>query len=129
MLRAFSLVSLGLRGLLVVALLAIAPLYETAHAMGVAAGPGDSMPLRAAQDMAGQVMLADAMTHQMAAAHSSHDAACRILCFGWVEAVTPERGGSLVPEVAVILTPAAVPLLDGIVPAPSGHPPKSASLV
>ena len=129
MLRAFSLVSLGLRGLLVVALLAIAPLYETAHAMGVAAGPGDSMPLRAAQDMAGQVMLADAMTHQMAASHSSHDAACRILCFGWVEAVTSARYAGQMTEIAVVLTPAPASLLDGIVPAPSGHPPKRARLV
>lgn len=124
MLRAFSSLSLALRGLLVVAMLAIAPLYESAHAMTVTTTTHAAMP-----DMAAHDMSAGSMQHQTQAAHSSHDAACRILCFGWVEAVTPERGGSLVPEVAVILTPAAVPLLDGIVPAPSGHPPKLVRLV
>ena len=124
MLRPFSLWSLALRGLLVVALLAIAPLYESAHAMTMAASTQTAMP-----DMSAQDMPAGSMPHQMPASHLNHDAACRILCFGWVETAISERREGQMTEIAVVLIPAPASLLDGIEPAPSRHPPKPASFV
>ena len=122
--RPFSVWSLVLRGLLVVALLAIAPLYESAHAVTVEVSTHEAMP-----DMSGHDMSAGSMPHQMPASHMNHDAACRVLCFGWVEAMKPERHAGQMTEIAVVLTPAQDPLRVGFEPAPSGHPPKSASFV
>ena len=122
--RPFIFWSLALRGLLVVALLAIAPLYESAHAMTVAASTHAAMPEMPTQDMS-----AGAGSQQMPASHMNHDAACRILCFGWVETATSERHEGQMTEIAVVLIPAPASLLDGIEPAPSRHPPKSASFV
>ena len=124
MLRPFSSMSLVLRGLLVLALLAIAPLYESAHAIAAADTTHEVMPAMPAHEMS-----AGSMAHQMPASHINHDAACRILCFGWVEAIAPERHAGQMTEIAVVLIPAPASLLDGIEPAPSGHPPKSARLV
>ena len=115
---------LVLRGLPVVALLAIAPLYESAHAMTAAARTHAAMPDISAQDMA-----AGSTPHQMPASHLNHDAACRILCFSWVEAMKPERDAGQMTEIAVVLTPAQEPLRAGFEPAPSGHSPKPASFV
>lgn len=120
----FSFWSFTLRGLLVMALLAIAPLYESAHAMTVAVTTHEAMP-----DMSAHDMSAGTLPHQMPASHLNHDAACRILCFGWVEAATPQRHEGQMTEIAVVLAPAPASLLDGIEPAPSGHPPKFASFV
>ena len=124
MLRPFFLWSRVLRGLLVVALLAIAPLYESAHAMTVAASADAAMPEMSAQDMS-----AGPMPHQMPASHMNHDAACRILCFGWIETATSERHEGQMTEIAVVLIPAPGSRLDGIEPDPSRHPPKSARFV
>ena len=124
MVRPFSSVSLVLRGLLVLVLLAIAPVYESAHAMTVAPTTQAAMPGMSAHDMSMGSML-----QQMPASHINHAAACRILCFGWVEAVKPARYQGQMTEVAVVLTPAPASLLDGIEPTPTGHPPKPASFV
>ena len=124
MLRPFSSLSYVLRGLLVLALLAIAPLYESAHAITVADTTHEVMP-----DMSAHEMSAGSMQHQMPASHINHAAACRILCSGWVEAIAPERHAGQMTEIAVVLTPAQEPLRVGFEPAPSGHPPKSASFV
>jgi hypothetical protein len=122
--RPFYLWSLVLRGLLVVALLAIAPLYESAHAITVAASTQDAMP-----DMSAHDMSVGSMHHQGPASHINHDAACRILCFGWVEATAPGRHQEQMTEIAVVLTPAQDPLRVGFEPSPSGHPPKLARFV
>lgn len=119
--RLSSSLSFVLRGLLVLALLAIAPLYEIAHAMTVAS-THDAM-----SDMTAHDMTDASMPHQMPASHVNHDAACRILCFGWVEAIAPERHEGQITEIAEVLTPAEAPLLAGFEPAPSRHPPKPAS--
>lgn len=121
MLRPVSSLSYVLRGLLVLALLAIAPLYETAHAMTVTGATHEAMP-----DMSVQKMSVGPMAHQ---SHFNHDAACRILCFGWVEAFAPERHAGQMTEIAVVLAPAQEPLRVGFEPAPSRHPPKPASFV
>ena len=123
-LRPFSSLLLVLRGLLVLALLGIAPLYESAHAMTVTGTTHEAMA-----DMSAQDMSAGSMAHQMPASHINHDAACRILCFGWVEAIAPERYAGQMTEIAVVLAPAQDPLRVGFEPAPSRHPPKSASFV
>ncbi len=124
MLRPVSSLSYVLRGLLVLALLAIAPLYETAHAMTVTGATHEEMP-----DTSVQEMSAAPMAHQMPASHINHDAACRILCFGWVEAFAPERHAGQMTEIAVVLGPAQEPLRVGFEPAPSRHPPKPPSFV
>lgn len=116
-----SLLRLALHGLLVVALLAIAPLYETAHGV---ARTADTMSLMSAHDMS-----AEPMSNQMPPARGNHDAGCRILCFGWVEAMGPERPEGLASEIALIAFPALIAWRDGIAPAPIGHPPKPLSFV
>ncbi len=120
-LRALTSLSLALRGLILIAVLAIAPLYETAHAMTETAGAMDAMPHMAAHDMSGA-----SMANPVPA---SHAAACRILCFGWVETLVPARLEGPVSEIALIPLAPASPLLHGIVPVPNGHPPKRASFV
>ncbi len=125
-LRALTWLSFALRGLLVMAVLAIAPLYETAHPMTDAAGTMAMMPQMAAHDM---TMSAAAQPEQMPASHASLGAACRILCFGWVEAPAIERQEGPVFEIALVLAPSPSALLVGIAPPPNGHPPKSASFV
>lgn len=122
--RLVSSLSYVLRGLLVLALLAIAPLYESAHAMTVTASTREAM-----SDMSVQNMSAGSLAHQMPASHINHDAACRILCFGWVEAIAPERHAGQMTEIAVVLAPAQEPLRVGFEPAPSRHPPKPPSFV
>lgn len=123
-LRALTSLSLALRGLILIAVLAIAPLYETAHAMTETAGAMDAMPHMAAHDMSGA-----SMANPVPASHAGHAAACRILCFGWVETLVPARLEGPVSEIALIPLAPASPLLHGIVPVPNGHPPKRASFV
>lgn len=122
----FAQLSLALRGLLVVALLAIAPLYEKAHAMDAPMGMGEAMVHISSHDMSVD-MRSSAMTGQMPASHGHFDAGCRILCYGWVEnahLVRPEGQSS---EIAVTLAPAHSEMRDGIMPPPIRHPPKPAS--
>ena len=113
--------SRALRVVLVIALLTIAPLYERAHIM----------PDMAQTSM--QPMAHDASTGPMAkhppAAQGAHDAACRILCFGWVQRALPNRSDGLTTRVILVLTPAVIAVLDGITPAPSDQPPKPTRFV
>jgi hypothetical protein len=109
----------ALRVVLVLALLAIAPLYETAHAMRPMAEMSVTMPDMTAQS-AGTQTIADGRT----ASHQAHDAACRILCFGWVVSLVPVRPEGLTTKLALVLTPTVIALLESISPAPSDHPPK-----
>jgi hypothetical protein len=119
--RVLAWLPLALRLLLVVALLAIAPVYERAHAM---AGAVD-----AASHMAGHDLSAGHGSGRMPSSDGHEDAGCRILCLGWVEAMAPERSPGQVTEITLALAPAAAPLRDGIAPDPFFHPPKSASFV
>ena len=118
----FTHLSLALRGLLVVALLAIAPLYEKAHAMAAPMGTDEAMV-----HMSRYGIISSAMTGQMPASHSHFDAGCRILCYGWVEAALPVRSEGRSSLIAVTLAPAHSEMRDGIMPAPIRHPPKPVS--
>lgn len=109
---------------LVVALLAIAPFYATAHAMPAVVAKSATMP-----GMSAHVAVAGPMAEPIPASHGIHDTACRILCFGWVNVAVPARSDGQAAVMAAVLTPATVPLFDGIAPAPGGHPPKSARIV
>ena len=109
---------------LVLALLAIAPLYETAHAMQPMAEMSLKMPDMTALS-AGNEPMADGRT----VSHQAHDAACRILCFGWVEGSVPVRPEGLTTKLALVLSPTVIALPDSISPAPSDHPPKLARFV
>lgn len=114
----------ALRLVLVLALLAIAPLYETAHAMQPMAKMSVTMP-----DMMAHTEGTEPMADGRAASHQAHDAACRILCFGWVVSSVPVRPEGLTTKLALVLTPTVIPLPDSISPAPSDHPPKLARFV
>lgn len=122
----FAQLSLALRGLLVVALLAIAPLYEKAHAIGPPMGTGDAM-LHMSRHGMSHDMHFSAMTGQMPASHSHFDEGCRILCYGWVENAQLVRPEGQSSEIAVALAPAHSEMPDGITPPPIRHPPKPAS--
>ena len=122
-LRAASFLSVALRGLLLLTLLAIAPLYETGHVM---AGPTE-----AAQTMS-QMAAHDVTAADMPAAsgsHDSHGAKCRLLCFGWVDTATVDRPGGKASEITLTLLPSPADLLEGIAPAPCRHPPRDHSFV
>ena len=122
-LRAASFLSLTLRGLLMVALLAIAPLYETAHAMAGPTEAAHAMSQMSAHDMTGADM---PMT---SGSHDSHGAACRLLCFAWVDTATAGRPVGKFSQVTLALIPATAGHLDGIAPAPGRHPPRPFSFV
>ena len=134
-LRRLSPLSLVLRGLLLVALLSIAPLYKLTYAGadgGMAAISAQNMPAphMPAQGMAGQ----DKSGHEIAAGHSpaSHgglDVGCRILCFGWVEAPVSARQDGQISVINLTLLPAVAARLNGIAPAPNRHPPKPLPVV
>lgn len=104
---------------LVLALLAIAPLCETVHAVPAMAAMSATMPDMTAQSE-GTAPLADGRV----TSHQAHGAACGILCFGWVVNSVPTRPEGLITKVTVALTPAVIGLLDSIIFAPSDHPPK-----
>lgn len=117
--RILCLLSLALRGVVLLAVLALSPLYLTAHKMP----PTDT-----------------AMTDKMAqpSSHAAgglpdlpgrHDAACRIFCLGWVNAPNPARGDIRADMVAAVPMPEITPLHDGIAPAPGRHPPKLPALL
>ena len=114
----------ALRVVLVLALLATAPLYETAHAMQPIAEMSVSMP-----DMTAQSEGTEPMADGRTASHQAHDVACRMLCFGWVVSSVPVRPEGLTTKSALILTPTVIALLGSISPAPSDHPPKRARFV
>ncbi len=125
--RPFLIWSHALRVVLVLALLAIAPLYETAHAMPVSA----TMPVSAAMsitmpDMIGQSEGVAPKADGRVASRQAHDAACRILCFGWVVTALPTRPAGLITKAALLLSPAVIALPDSLTPAPGDHPPKPA---
>ena len=101
----------------VLALLAIAPMYERGHVM-----PDMGVMHGVALDGSGQ--MADMTALHGLAKPGAHDAACRILCFGWVELATPAPPQGISTKVALVLTPAAVALPHGITTAPRDPPPK-----
>ena len=109
---------------LVVALLAIAPFYATAQVLPAVADTSATMP-----GMAAHAAVAGPLSEPVPLSHGSHGAACRILCFGWVNVAVPARSDGQAAAIAAVVTPATVPLFDGIAPAPGGHPPKSARCV
>ena len=118
------LLSLALCMGLVVALLAIAPFYETAHAIPAMADTSATMPGMSSHDA-----VVGPMSEPIPASHDIHGTACRILCFGWVNVAVPARSDGQAAVMAAVVTPAIVPLFDGITPAPGGHPPKLARFV
>ena len=120
----FFLLSLTVRGLLVMALLAIAPLYWTAHVMSSAAGTPQAMLSMAATERA-----TAAMPDRVPAQHFNHDAGCHIPCYGWVEAAPSERGDGPAIGTARKTSPTDTRLVDGLAPVPSGHPPKPLNFV
>ena len=122
--RPFLIWSHALRVMLVLALLAIAPLYETAHALQPMAEMSVTMP-----DMTAQSEGTEHMADGRKASHLAHDAACRILCFGWVVGLVPVRPEGLTTKLALVLTPTVIALLGSISPAPSDHPPKLARFI
>lgn len=118
-LRFNRLLSIMLCAVLASALLMIAPFYERQHVMsGVEGGSA----------MAQAMPMHEAMPLQPLS-HGSHEAACRILCFGWTEATTPERQEGQAIEIASVFGGDPVPLFEGISPPPNGHPPKPAPFV
>ena len=123
-LRSSTFLILVLRGLLVIAVLAIAPLYETEHAMTDAPRTMEMMPHMSAHEMSGGMTM-----DKVPPSHASHNAACRILCFGWVDSLVLQRPEGPVTGVALILLPAPAALLHGIAPSPNGHPPKQLRFV
>ncbi len=114
----------AVRVVLVLALLAIAPLYEAAHAMPTAAAMSATMP-----DMTAQTGVAEPMADGKGTSHKAHDAACRILCFGWVVSSVPTRPEGLVTKLTLVLTPTVIALPESITSAPNDHPPKRARFV
>lgn len=131
-LRSLSPLSLALRWLVLAALMAIAPLYETAHGMVRAGGTvvalaADEMPApdMPAQDMPAQEMAVGHMAFgDMPDRQGAQDIGCLILCFGWVETPVAERQDGQTSEIGLVLLPDGASLLDGIAPAPNRHPPK-----
>lgn len=114
----------ALRVVLVLALLAIAPLYERGHVM-----PGMGMMHGMAMDDTGMMAGHGTAGHDGPAKSGPHDAACRIMCFGWVELATPARPHGLPVSAVMVIAPAAVALPAGITPSPTPPPPKSVSFV
>ena len=107
----------ALRVVLVLALLAIAPPYETAHALQPVAAMSVIMPgMTAPSDDPGT------RGNGKAASHQVHDAACRILCFGWLVNAVPTRPAGLITKVALLLFPSVMALPDSLTPAPAFLP-------
>ena len=115
--RILCFLPLALRGVVLVAVLALSPLYLTAHAMPQTDA---AMPEMMAQH-------ASPATGNLPTLHGNHDAACRIFCFGWVDAALPARSEDGLNLDAAVAELAA--RQDGIAPVPCGHPPKPPGIV